>query len=564
MRLRTALCVLLVSLPAAGCLDELDGPLAGSSVAADDDPPEVALGERLFLETRFAQFFAAHASSANATLFQGDPALDESATAGAPLPGPFLGQSMNCAACHLVDQQFGVPGGGMRSYDDFARRSPIPERFDGRTRTPRNSPTLVGATIPGPAGVFLHFDGQFASTAQLVRATLTGRNYGWLEREHTLAVAHIASIIREDDGSGALAAEFGGLPYATLLDPPANTVPAAFYLRPPFRLRVATASDEQILDAVALLIAAYVDQLRFQTGPGSELFSGSPYDRFLAANGLPRAPAPGESALAYSRRLRGEVAQLGAPVWIQPGEQSFVTHEQPFEFGALELEGLRAFLREPSALPPTAGELAAGGIGNCLACHALPRASDGSFHNVGASQEEYESLHGAGSFASVVVPDLATRSADFESWLPPTAAHPDALGPLLAPPAPGRPELADLGLWNVFANPDELAPQARLRALLCAQFALDPAATSDADLLPRTLGYFKTPGLRDLGHSGPYMHTGRFDALEDVLAHYRAFSALARAGGVRNASPELSGIALLAGDVPALAAFLRSLNEDYE
>jgi hypothetical protein len=33
---------------------------------------------------------------------------------------------------------------------------------------------------------------------------------------------------------------------------------------------------------------------------------------------------------------------------------------------------------------------------------------------------------------------------------------------------------------------------------------------------------------------------------------------------VRNAAPELEGIALVPHDLDALAAFLRSLNEDYE
>src|ERR1043165_9820233 len=54
------------------------------------DPPEVALGERLFLETRFAQFFFAHSGgNANAVLKEGDPVLTRSTSAsGEALPGP--------------------------------------------------------------------------------------------------------------------------------------------------------------------------------------------------------------------------------------------------------------------------------------------------------------------------------------------------------------------------------------------------------------------------------------------------------------------------------------------
>lgn len=87
----------------------------------DDDPAEIALGERLFKETRFAQFFAANTrGDVNAPLAQGDPAVAVSATLGFSLPGPVAGQSMNCAQCHLVDQQLAALGGGMRSYADFA------------------------------------------------------------------------------------------------------------------------------------------------------------------------------------------------------------------------------------------------------------------------------------------------------------------------------------------------------------------------------------------------------------------------------------------------------------
>jgi len=59
-----------------------------------------------------------------------------------PIPDPFAGQGINCRNCHLVDDVKDTPGGGNRSYADFARRSPVPARDDGRTVTPRNSPSL--------------------------------------------------------------------------------------------------------------------------------------------------------------------------------------------------------------------------------------------------------------------------------------------------------------------------------------------------------------------------------------------------------------------------------------
>src|SRR5262245_54991835 len=109
------------------------------------DPPEVAVGERLFLETRFAQFFAANmvGGNVNAPLAAGDPTMDTVAKAdGVAFTGPFAGQSMNCRQCHMVDELDGVSGGGLRTYGDFGRRTPIPARADGLTTTPRNSPPL--------------------------------------------------------------------------------------------------------------------------------------------------------------------------------------------------------------------------------------------------------------------------------------------------------------------------------------------------------------------------------------------------------------------------------------
>ncbi|HEY1253051.1 MAG TPA: hypothetical protein VGH97_17860, partial [Thermoanaerobaculia bacterium] len=46
-------------------------PAAHPPSGADVDPPEVQVGERLFLETRFAQYFAAHGAGTNVPLAAG-------------------------------------------------------------------------------------------------------------------------------------------------------------------------------------------------------------------------------------------------------------------------------------------------------------------------------------------------------------------------------------------------------------------------------------------------------------------------------------------------------------
>lgn len=64
-----------------------------AATAADVDPPEVTIGERLFLETRFAQYFATHSNgNVNLPLLHGDPTLDQVQTTQGTMPGPFAGQ----------------------------------------------------------------------------------------------------------------------------------------------------------------------------------------------------------------------------------------------------------------------------------------------------------------------------------------------------------------------------------------------------------------------------------------------------------------------------------------
>jgi hypothetical protein len=530
----------------------------GATDEDEPDPAAVALGERLFLETRFAQLFFENSNGdANAVLERGDPTLDITLTPSGTFYGPFIGGTMNCRSCHLVDEHQDTDGGGMRAYADFARRSPIPPRGDGRVVTPRNSQPLVNAFLNAKSGNFLlHFDGEFTTVEELIRATLIGRNFGWLPSEEARAVAHIAHIIRKDDGKAELAEQFGGA-YRVLLKGTDPEIPSGLRLPKRFLLDVDHATDNRIVDNIAALMTEYLRQLIFQRDRRG-FFSGSPYDEFLRINRLPRAPDPGESDVEYSRRLAQLIDGLKRPRFVSG---SFKFHDQPFLFGALELEGLKIFLREPAQLPLTPFTITRGAIGNCVACHPAPKFTDFGFHNTGAAQDEYDAVHGAGAFNNIPIPDFSVRRSNYDAFLPPTAAHPNASGRFIDVPAKNKPGRTDLGIWNVFANPAMPRPQERIRRIYCAQFKSYDC--SNAALLPLTIASFKTPGLRDLGHSAPYLHTGRANDLEAVINFYAKFSALARAGTMRNADPQLRGIALKAADTAALAGFLKSLNEDY-
>jgi cytochrome c peroxidase len=201
----------------------------------------------------------------------------------------------------------------------------------------------------------------------------------------------------------------------------------------------------------------------------------------------------------------------------------------------------------------------AGKVGNCIACHFAPNFTDFKLHNTGVAQREYDALHTAGAFAALAIPSLAARTSND---LPATEEHPTASGRFRSVPLAGT-TLTDLGVWNIFLNPDMPNPQAKIRAILCEEH-LPMACPADSVLLDEAIARFKTPGLRDLGHSAPYMHNGQFDTLDDAVGFYLGSSAAARAGTLRNGVNNLRGIALLGGDIAPLVAFLNSLNEDYQ
>jgi cytochrome c peroxidase len=191
-------------------------------------------------------------------------------------------------------------------------------------------------------------------------------------------------------------------------------------------------------------------------------------------------------------------------------------------------------------------------------CHTAPQFTDQRLHNTGVSQVEYDGIFGAGAFAALEIPGLRDRNAHFDDYLPPTANHPRASGRFRAPPVADKPGYVDLGAWNVFANPDLPKPQKALTQILCGNKPCEPQS-----VLPLTVAHFKTASVRDLGQSNPYFHSGTFNTIEDALHFYLDVSELARSGKLRNGSPEIADIHIVDTDIPPLAAFLRSLNEDY-
>ena len=94
----------------------------------------------------------------------------------------------------------------------------------------------------------------------------------------------------------------------------------------------------------------------------------------------------------------------------------------------------------------------------------------------------------------------------------------------------------------------------------------DPRGRNDSvdQGLASTIAQFRTPTLRDLEDSQPYLHNGGKLALNDVAEFYVDMSQLARQGLLRNPPPEFGKMSLSQDDIDALVAFLKSLTEDYD
>jgi cytochrome c peroxidase len=69
------------------------------------------------------------------------------------------------------------------------------------------------------------------------------------------------------------------------------------------------------------------------------------------------------------------------------------------------------------------------------------------------------------------------------------------------------------------------------------------------------IGAFKTPTLREIGRTAPYMHDGRFKTLEEVVEFYNQ-------GGIKNPylDDEIIPLELTEQEKKDLVAMLKSLN----
>jgi cytochrome c peroxidase len=78
----------------------------------------------------------------------------------------------------------------------------------------------------------------------------------------------------------------------------------------------------------------------------------------------------------------------------------------------------------------------------------------------------------------------------------------------------------------------------------------------DITLNRRQLGEFKSPSLRNVAHTAPYMHDGRFDTLEKVIDHYSK-----EVKPHPNLSPGMARLNFTDNEKAALLAFLKTLTD---
>ncbi len=280
----------------------------------------------------------------------------------------------------------------------------------------------------------------------------------------------------------------------------AKTAPYRDQFRQAYGIELNKIKRDEVINLVARAVSDFVKTLKTE--------KNSPYDRFIRANGFPDSPVQGETAAAFAERMLARLASMESKGEIKLAK----------DFDADALRGMKIFFS-------VKGESS---VGNCAACHTPPLFTDFSFHNTGITQSEYDRLHGEGSFAALRVTAAARPSVQFREI-----------------PYRDKPGYIDLGHWN----------------FVKMNSPLRRAGESDAEFLERMIGTFKTPTLRNLAFSYPYMHNGAFFSLEDALNEIAKLSRLARAGRVRAADEELARIKISESDIPSLVAFLNTLNE---
>jgi cytochrome c peroxidase len=91
---------------------------------------------------------------------------------------------------------------------------------------------------------------------------------------------------------------------------------------------------------------------------------------------------------------------------------------------------------------------------------------------------------------------------------------------------------------------------------LDADYKNPDGGVGDITLNGRQIGQFKSPSLRNVERTAPYMHDGRFDTLEKVIDHYSK-----EVKPHPNLDPRMSRLHFTNSEKAALVAFLKTLTD---
>jgi cytochrome c peroxidase len=238
-------------------------------------------------------------------------------------------------------------------------------------------------------------------------------------------------------------------------------------------------------------------------GPYEKVFGPMPpmddLGRF-PADGKPGMPAWDNMTAADKVAVNRVFANFGKA--IEAYERKLVDKSSPLD---------RFIAGDENALSPQAVRGAKLFVGKaaCNECHSGPMLADGKFHNHGVPQ---------------VGPKIPARDAGRHEGIPKLLAD----------------EFNTAGVYSDMGKPDRWSG---LRA-------------GDADL-----GAFKTPTLRNVARTAPYMHTGAFASLWDVVSWYNLAAGTDGFVGKREAA-SLVPLHLSNEEMSDLVEFMKALDGD--
>ena len=384
-------------------------------------------------------------------------------------------------------------------------------------RDPRMSPVgyIACVTCHQPDRSFTDLKARAHGLADLPRNTPTLVNlrqhkwFGWDGASDSLWMASIRPMLdsREIDGSPATVAKLFSR------DPELAACHRKVFQRSPLR------DPQHTLVNVGKALA-YQETL---------VTARTPFDEFRDAlaelQGAPNQPrkasVPGAAANVAPPRKAARTPLLGNPQ---------ITPSYP----AAALRGLKLFV----------------GQANCVACHQGPSFSDDRFHNVLA----HESGNISGNRSGNGSRDGRSNLAGPTITLPP--------GP--SGPATGHTAIPDTGRLagaiSLKSNRLNLAG-----AYNDDRQRSNPLATQRLVAHEDMRGQFRTPGLRNVNATPPYMHDGRFDRLQEAVRHggQLGLARSAPGGPVTEPASARNAVSLSTQQADDLAAFLATLTDAY-